>query len=129
MSVNMMQRISVAAFVLAGIFAVAALILWVTLDVRGIMDGLNGKAAERQIRELRKQNVRPQIAPSWSEHKNMPAYQKEGETVQLQGEELFFPRMGEGTAVLTIEEITARNGYRLVLNEVIVHTKEEIRII
>lgn len=121
MSINMMQRISVTAFVLAGIFAVAALILWVILDVRGIIDGLNGKAAERQIRELREQNVRPQITLSWSDGKNMPVYQKVEETVPLQRE--------AETAVLPKEEMTVWNGYRLVLNEVIVHTGEEIRVI
>lgn len=119
MSVNMIQVISVTAFVLAGGFAVAALVLWVTLDVRGIIDGLNGRAAERQIREWREQNTQSQLTVSLPKHEKKAKGQKEEETVLLRE---------EVTSVLKEEEEAVHNAYRLVLNEIVVHTKEEIRI-
>ena len=193
MSVDIMQTISIVAFVLAGIFAVVALILWFTLNVRGIIDDLSGKKAERQIKELREQNVQSQMA----DRKNRVVYtnptekttsklgfgkkkettspltaplpkretpsayrdmeqtallQEEGTalledengTVVLEMEEGTTVLEEEGTTVLGMEERTTvlgdeegttvlaqevpvlQNGYRLVLNEIVVHTKERI---
>lgn len=188
-----MQTISIVAFVLAGIFAVVALILWFTLNVRGIIDDLSGKKAERQIRELREQNVQSQMADrknrvvytnptekttsklGFGKKKEMTspltaplpkreassAYrdmeqtallQEEGTalledengTVVLEMEEGTTVLEKEGTTVLGMEEGTTvlggeegttvlaqevsmlQNGYRLVLNEIVVHTKERI---
>lgn len=167
MSVDIMQTISIVAFVLAGILAAVALILWFRLNVHGIIDDLSGKKAERQIRELREQNVQTQMAdrkgrviydsPSErttgklaSRKKKEPTsqltvplskkttesvYSKE-ETALLQGDDAaVLPDMEEGTTVLGDEEgktvpaqdaTVLQNGYRLVLNEIVVHTKERI---
>lgn len=165
-----MQTISVVAFVLAGIFAVVALILWFTLGVRGIIDDLSGKKAERQIRELREQNVQSQMADRKNrvvytastdkstsrlvfgkrkettsqltaplqKHGNETVYQKEEDTVLLQEEATSILEEEESTTVLSEEEgttvldekeVTLQNGYSLVLNEIVVHTKEEISIV
>ena len=194
MSVDIMQTISIVAFVLAGIFAVVALILWFALNMRGIIDDLSGKKAERQIRELREQNVQSQMADRKNRvvytnptEKNtsklgfgkkkeatsqltvplpkreaLPAYRAMEQTALLQEEGTALLEdengtvvleMEEGTTVLEIEEGTTvlgmeegttvlggeegttvlaqevsmlQNGYRLVLNEIVVHTKERI---
>lgn len=186
MSVDIMQTISIAAFGLAGIFAIVAVILWFRLNVRGIIDDLSGKKAERQIRELREQNVQTQMAdrkgrvvydtPSerttsklgfgkkkestsqltapLPKKKTEPVYVKEEETALLQEEvatTLLEQEEGttvleqeegttvleqeegttvleqeEGTTVLSSAEQILQNGYRLILNEVVVHTKERI---
>lgn len=176
MSVDIMQTISIVAFVLAGIFAVVALILWFTLNVRGIIDDLSGKKAERQIRELREQNVQSQMADRKNrvvytnptekttsklslgkkkestsqltaplpKREAVPAYREMEETALLQEEGTVVLEMEEGTTVLGMEEGTTilgdeegttvlsqevpmlQNGYRLVLNEIVVHTKERI---
>lgn len=193
MSVDIMQTISIVAFVLAGIFAVVALILWFTLNVRGIIDDLSGKKAERQIRELREQNIQSQMAdrknrvvytnptekttsklglgkkkettspltaplpkqtasPAYRDMEQTALLQEEGTalleedngTVVLEMEEGTTVLEEEGTTVLEMEEGTTvlgeeegttvlaqevpmlQNGYRLVLNEIVVHTKERI---
>lgn len=51
--------ISIVAFSLSAILAVIAAILFFKLNVRGLMDDLSGKKAERQIREIREQNMQP----------------------------------------------------------------------
>lgn len=142
-----MQTISVVAFVLAGIFAVVALILWFTLGVRGIIDDLSGKKAERQIRELREQNAQSQMADrknrvvytaSTDKSTSRLGFGKRKETVLLQEEATSILEEEEGTTVLgdeevttllSMEEVTLQNGYSLVLNEIVVHTKEEISIV
>lgn len=162
MSVDIMQTISIVAFGLAGIFALVALILWFTLGVRGIIDDLSGRKAERQIRELREQNVQSQMAdrknrvvyaPASGKIASKPKIGRENErtsqltaplaaykaeTTLLQEESMTVLNTEEGTTVLGAEEgttvlstekVTLQNGYGFVLNEIVVHTKEEIRIV
>ncbi|MBR2401422.1 MAG: hypothetical protein IKB01_01450 [Lachnospiraceae bacterium] len=194
MSVDIMQTISIVAFVLAGIFAVVALILWFTLNVRGIIDDLSGKKAERQIRELREQNVQSQMAdrknrvvytnptekntsklgfdkkkestsqltvplpkreasPAYRDMEQTALLQEEGTTLLEDENGTVVLEMEEGTTVLEVEEGTTvlgteegttvlgdeegttvlaqevpmlQNGYQLVLNEIVIHTKERI---
>jgi hypothetical protein len=56
MNAEVLQMISIIAFIVAAVLAVAAVILFFKLDVRAVVDDLSGKKAERQIRELRAQN-------------------------------------------------------------------------
>lgn len=151
MSINMMQTISLGAFVLAGIFALGALILWFTLGVRGIIDDLSGRKAERQMKELREQNVQTQMADRKNTgrknertsqltvplavYKAETVYFKEAETALLPEksttvlhtkEGATVPGAEEVTTVLLEEEVTLQSGCRLVLNEIVVHTKEVI---
>lgn len=186
MSVEIMQTISVVAFGLAGVFAIAALVLWFRLNVKGIIDDLSGKKAERQIRELREQNIQNQMedkkgrvvydtpsertttklgfgkkkestsqltAPLQKKRPEPMPVQEEatallqseeattlldteegttvleaeaGTTVLEQEEGTTVLEAEEGTTVLASNEIILQNGYRLVLNEVVVHTKERI---
>jgi len=181
-----MQTISVVAFGLAGVFAIAALVLWFRLNVKGIIDDLSGKKAERQIRELREQNIQNQMedkkgrvvydtpsertttklgfgkkkestsqltAPLQKKRPEPMPVQEEatallqseeattlldteegttvleaeaGTTVLEQEEGTTVLEAEEGTTVLASNEIILQNGYRLVLNEVVVHTKERI---
>ena len=185
-----MQTISIVAFGLSGIFAIVAIVLWFRLNVRGIIDDLSGKKAERQIRELREQNIQNQMEDKKgrvvydtssgrittklgvgkkkesTSQLTTPLPKKRTETVNpstvgedtattlLDNEEgttVLEQDMGttvleveegttvleteegttvleaeEGTTVLASEEPVLNNGYRLVLNEVVVHTRERI---
>ena len=85
MNVTMMQAISTAAFLLAGISAIAAVILWFRLNIHEVLDDLSRKKTEGQIL---KQN---------------------GKNRDLES----------ATAILQEE-------YRLILNEIVIHTKERI---
>jgi hypothetical protein len=58
MNAAVFQVISIVAFSLAGVLAAVAVFLFFKLDVRAVIDDLSGKKAERQIRELRAQNLK-----------------------------------------------------------------------
>lgn len=123
MNAEILQMISVVAFALAGILAVTAAILYFRLNVRGIIDDLSGKTAERQIRELREQNCRPEGNPN---EKILYQTPKEKSTEKLAtvlvGDE-------EGTTVLGSDDEGTRvleTGYRLIMDEMILHTDERI---
>ena len=86
MNVMMMQTISIAAYLIAGISAIAAVILWYRLNIRDVLEDLSGKTVKRQILKRNEKNLDSDSA----------------------------------TAILQEE-------YRLILNEIIVHTEERIR--
>ena len=86
MNVMMMQTISIAAYLIAGISAIAAVILWFRLNIREVLEDLSGKKVKRQIL-------------------------KRNEKI---------PDSDSATSILQEE-------YRLILNEIIVHTEERIR--
>ena len=86
MNVMMMQTISIAAYLMAGISAIAAVILWFRLNIREVLEDLSGKKVKRQILKRNEKNLDSDSA----------------------------------TAILQEE-------YRLILNEIIVHTEERIR--
>ena len=86
MNVMMMQTISIAAYLIAGISAIAAVILWFRLNIREVLADLSGKKVKRQILKRNEKNLDSDSA----------------------------------TAILQEE-------YRLILNEIIVHTEERIR--
>jgi len=186
-SADVLQTISIVAFILGAVLAIVAVILWFRLNVRGIIDDLSGKKAERQIRELREQNKQeesdsnkgrvvynPSTGKSTSKlgksKKNdatdkltepLKLVKKKGQAVQedatalLQEEEgtvvldteegttVLEQEVGttvleneEGTTVLSADEegttvlgntvVQLQNGYRMVLNEIVIHTKERI---
>jgi len=186
-SADVLQTISIIAFILGAVLAIVAVILWFRLNVRGIIDDLSGKKAERQIRELREQNKQeesdsnkgrvaynPSTGKSTSklgfgkkkeltdkltepvivarsqvqdEQENATALLQEEEgTVVLEMEEgtmVLEQEIGtsvledeEGTIVLSADEegttvlgdigIQLQNGYRMILNEIVIHTKERI---
>lgn len=56
MNAEILQMTSVIAFSISGILFIAAVILYFRLNVRGLVDDLSGRMAERQIRELREAN-------------------------------------------------------------------------
>lgn len=188
MNAEVLQTISIVAFVLAGLFALVSVVLFFRLDIRGIVNDLTGKTAERQIKELREQNhqtgnnkngrvlyepeQRKFTAKLENSRKKETAglrglLQKENEEItaplQNAGEEsttLLAEEEGttilaneegttllaeeEGTTVLAGEEETTllaeegttilgdvgaqtiRNGYRLVLDKIEIHTEEKI---
>ena len=86
MNVMMMQTISIAAYLIAGISAIAAVILWFRLNIREVLEDLSGKKVKRQILKRNEKNLDSDSA----------------------------------TAILQEE-------YRLILNEMRVHTEERIR--
>ena len=178
MSAEVLQTISIVAFILGAVLAIVAVILWFRLNVRGIIDDLSGKKAERQIRELREQNKQeesdsnkgrvvynPSTGKSTSKLgtgkkndatdklteplkrvKKKERIVQEDATALLQEEEgttVLEQEVGttvledeEGTTVLRTEEegttvlgttvVQLQNGYRMVLNEIVIHTKERI---
>lgn len=170
MSAEVLQTISIVAFILAAILAIVAVILFFRLNVRGIIDDLSGKKAERQIRELREQNRQVE-----SENKGRVIYnpstgkatsklgfgkkkettdqltettallhdadatsvlEEEGTTVleQEEGTTVLGAEEGmtvlgsdeEGTTVLGSDDVLLQNGYRMIVNEIVIHTKERI---
>lgn len=137
MSAEVLQMISIIAYVLAGILGITAVILFFKLNVRAIIDDLSGKTAERQIRELRETNHRSEISRNGRKHyepstENVTAkivfaepdkaiYK---ETTSLDGEETEL--LEDGRTLLAEDCIKSINGYKLLLNEIVVHTEERI---
>lgn len=58
MNAGTLQLISIIAFSLAGVLTLIAIYLFFKMDVRGIIDDLSGKSAERQIMAMREENNR-----------------------------------------------------------------------
>lgn len=56
MSAATYQTISNAGFVFAGIFTLAAVILFIKFDIPALIGELSGKTAEKQVRAIREQN-------------------------------------------------------------------------
>ena len=119
MSAETLQMISIFAFFLAAVFFIVGIVLFFRLDVRSIVDDLSGRKAERQIRELREQNIHPQAGGKMTEPlQNRRRAELEDEETTVLEEVTTVLKEGEGKLL--------GNGYRLWLNEVIVHTEEEV---
>ena len=58
MNAGTLQLISIIAFSLAGVLTLISIYLFFKIDVRGIVDDLSGKSAERQIMAMREENNR-----------------------------------------------------------------------
>lgn len=58
MNAGTLQLISIIAFSLAGVLTLISIYLFFKIDVRGIIDDLSGKSAERQIMAMREENNR-----------------------------------------------------------------------
>jgi hypothetical protein len=58
MNAGTLQLISIIAFSLAGVLTLISIYLFLKMDVRGIIDDLSGKSAERQIMAMREENNR-----------------------------------------------------------------------
>ncbi len=126
MSAETLQMISIFAFFLAAVFFIVGIVLFFRLDVRSIVDDLSGRKAERQIRELREQNIHPQAGGKMTEplQNRRRAELEDEETTVL--EEVTTVLEEETTVLKEGEGKLLGNGYRLWLNEVIVHTEEEV---
>lgn len=158
MSADVLQMISIIAFVFSGIFTVAAVIIYFRFNIRSVMDGLSGRKAERQIKELREQNQENE------KHQKSRIYYKartekttekllfkdkdrdkdeEEKATTLSNEEETEVLAGEATMVLkeegtmlldNLEETTLLvsedkgfiNGYKVLLDEIVIHTQERI---
>lgn len=134
MNAEILQMISIVAFALAGILAVTATILFFRLNVRGIMDDLSGRTAERQIRELREQNRKPETNPGRKILYRTPK-EKSTEKLVTRNERTSplnitsFRSDEEGTTMLGSDNegtTVLETGYRLILDEIVLHTDERI---
>lgn len=153
MNAEVLQIISVTAFSFSGVFLVTAAILFFRLHIRSVIDDLSGRRAERQIRELREQNRQagengrsryqplagkrtealkgagtgggssPGEAAAEGEERTT-LLQEEGRTDILEEGTVL---LGEdATTLLGAASPTLAGGYRLILDEIIIHTKERI---
>ena len=58
MNAGTLQLISIIAFSLAGVLTLISIYLFFKMDVRGIIDDIRGKSAERHIMAMREENNR-----------------------------------------------------------------------
>ncbi len=138
---QILQNISIVAFIMGGIFLAIALLLFFLMDVRGLIDDLSGKSAKRQIRQLREQNRQKEkhsndkfLFESYLEKDNVTAKlsknkmnKEQDSAVELSEQKTTLLKNIEETEVLTSEdETTLLLESRLILNEIIIHTKERI---
>lgn len=56
MNADVLELISIIAFVCAATLCVITIVMFFKMNIRAIVDDLSGKKAERQIREMREQN-------------------------------------------------------------------------
>ena len=155
MNAGTLQLISIIAFSLAGVLTLISIYLFLKMDVRGIIDDLSGKSAERQIMAMREENNRqknPLSKRSAKSSETRKSSLTERTTVKLKNdeektallrEEATMPLqmveeettvLEETTTVLQEDEtvvLTENAGntdkrYELVLNEIIIHTQEII---
>lgn len=56
MSVELLQTLSFAAYIIAGIMAMIAVILFFALDIRKVFGDVSGTTAKRAIEDIRRQN-------------------------------------------------------------------------
>ncbi len=50
--------LSVLSFLLAGVFGTASVVLWLQFDIPKIIGDLSGRAAQRSVRKIRRDNER-----------------------------------------------------------------------
>lgn len=111
MNAGTLQLISIIAFSLAGVLTLIAIYLFFKMDVRGIIDDLSGKSAERQIMAMREENNR-QKNPLSKRSTKSPETRKssltERTTVKLKNDEKteVLPKIDEDKTTLLQEEAT-----------------------
>ena len=103
MNAGTLQLISIIAFSLAGVLTLISIYLFFKMDVRGIIDDLSGKSAERQIMAMREENNRQKNPLS-----KRSAKSSERTTVELKNEEKteVLPKKDEEKTALLREEAT-----------------------
>ena len=155
MNADTLQLVSIISFSIAGVLTLIVVYLFFKMDVRGIIDDLSGKSAERQIMAMREENNRqknplsranrktPESGKSdtsehatvklKSEEKTEALSKTEEKTVLLQeegtmvlAEEATTVLDGEATTVLTDRTEQTAGKYKLTLDEMIIHTQERI---
>ena len=90
MNAGTLQLISIIAFSLAGVLTLISIYLFFKIDVRGIVDDLSGKSAERQIMAMREENNRqknPLSKRSAKSSETRKSSLMERTTVELKNEE------------------------------------------
>ena len=111
MNAGTLQLISIIAFSLAGVLTLIAIYLFFKMDVRGIIDDLSGKSAERQIMAMREENNRqknPLSKRSTKSSETRKSSLTERTTVKLQNDEKteVLPKIDEDKTTLLQEEAT-----------------------
>lgn len=111
MNAGTLQLISIIAFSLAGVLTLISIYLFLKMDVRGIIDDLSGKSAERQIMAMREENNRqknPLSKRSAKSSETRKSSLMERTTVELKNEEKteVLPKKDEEKTALLREEAT-----------------------
>ena len=104
MNAGTLQLISIIAFSLAGVLTLISIYLFFKMDVRGIIDDLSGKSAERQIMAMREENNRQKNPLSETRKSSL----MERTTVELKNDEKteVLPKKDEEKTALLREEAT-----------------------
>lgn len=111
MNAGTLQLISIIAFSLAGVLTLISIYLFFKMDVRGIIDDLSGKSAERQIMAMREENNRqknPLSKRSTKSSETRKSSLTERTTVKLKKDEKteVLPKIDEDKTTLLQEEAT-----------------------
>ena len=111
MNAGTLQLISIIAFSLAGVLTLISIYLFFKMDVRGIIDDLSGKSAERQIMAMREENNRqknPLSKRSAKSSETRKSSLTECTTVKLKNDEKteVLPKIDEDKTTLLQEEAT-----------------------
>lgn len=111
MNAGTLQLISIIAFSLAGVLTLISIYLFFKMDVRGIIDDLSGKSAERQIMAMREENNRqknPLSKRSAKSSETRKSSLTERTTVKLKNDEKteVLPKIDEDKTTLLQEEAT-----------------------
>ena len=111
MNAGTLQLISIIAFSLAGVLTLISIYLFFKMDVRGIIDDLSGKSAERQIMAMREENNRqknPLSKRSAKSSETRKSSLMERTTVELKNDEKteVLPKKDEEKTALLREEAT-----------------------
>lgn len=142
MSAGLFEIISIVAFTLAAIFALISIALFFKLNVKAIIDDLSGKKAERQIRAYREQSVvaRKKI-DIVSEQRNyydplpkekeesterIPQVNSEEKRDSVDNSESTMLLSEEATMVLEDANNIGNQKYTIIMDELVIHTGEEI---
>lgn len=111
MNADTLQLVSIIAFSIAGVLTLIAVYLFFKMDVRGIIDDLSGKSAERQIMAMREENNRqknPLSRRSGKSSETKKSSLMERTTVKLKNDEKteVLPKKDEEKTALLREEAT-----------------------
>ena len=111
MNAGTLQLISIIAFSLAGVLTLISIYLFLKMDVRGIIDDLSGKSAERQIMAMREENNRqknPLSKRSTKTSETRKSSLTERTTVKLKNDEKteVLPKIDEDKTTLLQKEAT-----------------------